>query len=89
MSKRKRATASKQPRSRKIVTKAQRAAQAIIRGPKDSPPHFAGDERTELPPKTPEDSQREALSVGDPIALQDGERQTMADSDSQKLPYFS
>ena len=90
MSKRKPATASKHARSPKIAAKAQRAAQAIVRSPKDSRLRSAGAGSTESPPKRPDNSQQEALLVENPVtALQDDYKQTMTDSDSKKSTNFS
>jgi hypothetical protein len=90
MSKRKPATAAKHARSPKIAAKAQRAAQAIVRSPRDSRVRSAGAGSTELPPKRPDHSQQEALLVENPVtALQDDYEQTMTDSDSKKSTNFS
>jgi hypothetical protein len=90
MSKRKPATASKHARSPKIAAKAQRAAQAIVRSPKDSRLRSAGAGTTESPPKRPDDSQQEALLVENPVtALHDDYKQTMTDSDSKKWTNLS
>jgi hypothetical protein len=91
MSKRKPpATASKHSRSPKIAAKAQRAAQDIVRSPKDSRLRSAGAGTTEFPPKSPDDSQQEAPLVENPVtALQDDYKQTMTDSDSKKWTIFS
>jgi hypothetical protein len=90
MSKRKPATAAKHTRSPKIAAKAQRAAQAIVRSPRDSRVRSAGAGSTESPPKRPDNSQQEALLVEIPVtALQDDYEQTMTDSDSKKSTSFS
>ena len=90
MSKRKPATASKHFRSPKIAAKAQRAAQAIVRSPKDSRLRSAGAGTTESPPKRPDDSQQEAVLDENLVtALQDDYKQTMTDSDSKKWTNFS
>ncbi|MGZ5875175.1 MAG: phasin family protein [Bradyrhizobium sp.] len=90
MSKRKPAAASKHARSPKIAAKAQRAAQAVVRSPKDSRLRSAGAGTTQSPPKRPNDSQLEALLVENPVtALQDDYKQTMTDSDSKKWTNFS
>ena len=91
MSKRKPpATASMHSRSPKIVTKAQRAALDIVRSPKDSLLRSAGAGTTELPTKSPDDSQQEALLVENPVAaLQDDYRQSMTGSDSKKWTNFA
>jgi Phasin protein len=89
MSKRKPATASKHARSPKIAAKSQRAAQAVIRSPKDSRLRSVGPGTSESPPKRLDDTQ-EALNVENPVtALQDGYEQTMTDSDSKKWTNFS
>ena len=86
MSKRKPATASKHARSHKIAAKAQRAAQAIVRSPKDS----RGAGTTASPSKHPDDSQQEAFLVENPVtALQDDYKQTMTDRESKKWNNFS
>jgi hypothetical protein len=96
MSKRKPATASKHARSPKIAAKAQRAAQAIIRSPKDRRLRSAGPGATESPAKRPDDSQQEAPLVENPVtASQDDRKQTMTDpvtasqSDAKKGTNFS
>ncbi len=90
MSKRKPATASKHSRSPKIAAKAQRAAQAVVRSPKDSRLRSAGTGTSESPPQRPDDTQQEALLVGNPVtALQDDYKQTTTDSDSNKRTIFS
>ena len=89
MSRRKPATVSKHARSPKIAAKAQRAAQSIVRSPKDSRLRSAGAGTTESHPKRPDDSQ-EALLVENPVtALQDDYKQTMTDGDSKKWTNFS
>jgi hypothetical protein len=89
MSKRKPAPASKHARSPKIAAKAQRAAQSIVRSPKDSRLRSVGAGTTESPPKHPDDSQQEALFVENPVtALQDDYKQTMTDSDTKKWTNF-
>jgi hypothetical protein len=90
MSKRKPATAAKHARSPKIAAKAQRAAQAIVRSPRDSRVRSAGAGSTESPPKRPDNSQQEALLVEIPVtAVQNDYEQTMTDSDSKKSTNFS
>jgi hypothetical protein len=90
MSKRKPATAAKHARSPKIAAKAQRAAQAIVRSPKDSRLRSAWAGSPESPPKRPDNSQQEALLVENPVtALQDDCEQTMTDSNSKKSTIFS
>ena len=103
MSRRKPATVSKHARSPKIAAKAQRAAQSVVRSPKDSRLRSAGAGTTESHPKRPDDSQ-EALLVENPVtplqqeaplvenpvtALQDARKQTMTDNDSKKGFDFS
>jgi hypothetical protein len=90
MSKRKPATAAKHARNPKIAAKAQRAAQAIVRGPRDSRVRSAGVGATDSPPKRPDNSQQEGLLVENPVtALQDDYEQTMTDSDTKKSTNFS
>jgi hypothetical protein len=90
MSKRKPATASKHARSPKIAAKAQRAAQAVIRSPKDRRLRSAGPGAAESPPKRPDDSEQEAPLVENPVtASQDDCKQTMTDSDAKKGTNFS
>jgi hypothetical protein len=90
MSKHKPATASKHAHSPKIAAKAQRAAQAIVRSPKDSRLRSAGAGSTESPPKLHIDSPQEALLVEKPAtASQDDSKQTMTDNDSKKGTNFS
>ena len=82
MSKRKPATASKHAHSTKIA--AQRANQAIIRSPKNSPLRSVAAGSTESPPER-HDSKQEAPLVEKPAtALQDDCKQTMTDNDSKK-----
>jgi Phasin protein len=90
MSKRKSSTASKHARSPKIAAKAQRAAHAVVRSPKHSRLRSAGVGLIKAPRKRPDDSQPEPLLVENPVtALQDDDKQTMTDSDSQKRTNFS
>jgi hypothetical protein len=90
MSKRKPATASKHARSPKIAAKAQRAAQAIVRSPKDSRLRSVAAGSTESAPKRHNDSTQEAPLVENPAtALQDVCKQTMTDNDSKKGFDFS
>ena len=89
MSKRKPAMASGHAHSPKIAAKAQRAAQAIVRSPKDSR-RSVGAGLTESPPKRHNDPPQEALLVENPAtALQDDCKQTMTDNDSKKGTNFS
>jgi Phasin protein len=88
MSKRKPATASKHAHSTKIA--AQRANQAIIRSPKNSPLRSVAAGSTESPPERHNDSKQEAPLVEKPAtALQDDCKQTMTDNDSKKGFVFS
>ena len=88
MSKRKPATASKHAHSTKIA--AQRANQAIIRSPKNSPLRSVAAGSTESPPERHNDSKQEAPLVEKPaIALQDDCKQTMRDNVSNKGFDFS
>jgi hypothetical protein len=90
MSKRKPATASKHAHSPKIAAKAQRAAQAIVRSPKNRRLRSVGAGPTESPPKRHNVSPQEALLVENPAtALQDDCKQTMTDNDSKKGTNFS
>jgi hypothetical protein len=90
LSKRKPATASKHGHSPKIAAKAQQAAQAIVRSPKDRRLRSAGAGPTETPPKRHNDSPKEALLVENPASpLEDGSKQTMRDNDSKKGTNFS
>jgi len=71
MSKRNPATASKHAHSPKIAAKAQRAAQAIVRSPKDRRLRSVGAGPTESLPKRHNDSKQEAPLVENPVtALQ-------------------
>jgi Phasin protein len=88
MSKRKPATASKHAHSTKIT--AQRAKQAIIRSPKDSPLRLVAAGSNESPPEHRNDSKQEAPLVENPATvLQDDCKQTMRDNDSKKGLDFS
>ena len=105
MSKRNPATASKHAHSPKIAAKAQRAAQAIVRSPKDSRLRSVETDSTESLPKRDNDSKQEAPLVENPVttlqqeaplvenpvtALQDDCKQTMTDNDSKKgFDFFS
>jgi phasin protein len=91
MSKRKPATASKHFRNPKIAAKAQRAAQAVVRSPKDSRPRSAGACTTVLPPKRSDDPTQGPLLVEDSsIAVQnDYKQEMMEDSTSKKGTTFS
>jgi len=105
MSKRNPATASKHTHSPKIAAKAQRAAQAIVRSPKDSRLRSVETGSTESLPKRDNDSKQEAPLVENPVttlqqeaplvenpatALQDDCKQTMTDNDTKKgFDFFS
>ena len=90
MSKRKPTTASKHARGPRIVAKAQRAAQAIVRSPKTSVPRLVGADSNEAPEKRHEDSQQDALIENPQLfvknpetALQDDFKQ-VTENDSKK-----
>ena len=105
MSKRNPATASKHAHSPKIAAKAQLAAQAIVRSPKDSRLRSVETGSTESLPKRHNASKQEAPLVENPVtalqqeaplvenpvtALQDDCKQTMTDNDSKKgFDFFS
>src|SRR6202795_1993175 len=90
MSKRTPATTSKHIHSPKIAAKAQRAAQDIVRSPKDSRLRSVGAGSNESLPKRHNDSKQEAPLVENPAtALQDDCKQTMTDNDSKKGFDFS
>jgi hypothetical protein len=104
MSKRTPPTASKHIHSPKIAAKAQRAAQDIVRNPKDSRPRSVGADSTESLAKRHNDSKQEAPLVENPVtalqqeallvenpatALQDDCKRTMTDNDSKKGFDFS
>jgi phasin protein len=83
MNKHKPATASKHVRRPKIVAKAQRAKQAIVRSPKNSSLHSVTDGSTESLPE-PDDSPQQVSLVQNPTtAAQDDFKQTIRDSDSK------
>src|ERR1700724_683245 len=99
MSKRNPATASKHAHSPKIAAKAQLAAQAIVRSPKDSRLRSVETGSTESLPKRHNASKQEAPLVENPVtalqqeaplvenpvtALEDDCKQTMTDDDSKK-----
>ena len=87
MSKRKPATASKHAHSTKIA--AQRANQAIIRSPKNSPLRLVAAGSTESPPER-HDSKQEAPLVEKPAtALRDDYKQPTTDSDPEKSLFSS
>src|ERR1700726_3829486 len=104
MSKRNPATVSKHTHSPKIAARAQRAAQAIVRSPKDSRLRSVETGSTQSPPKHHNDLKQEAPLVENPVtalqqeaplvenpatALQDDCKQTMRDNDSKKGFDFS
>ena len=104
MSKRKPATVSKHTHSPKIAARAQRAAQAIVRSPKDSRQHSVETGSTESPAKHHSDSNQEAPLAENPVtalqqeaplienpvtALQDACKATVADNASKKGFDFS
>jgi len=104
MSKRNPATASKHAHSPKIAAKAQLAAQAIVRSPKDSRLRSVETGSTESLPKRHNASKQEAPLVENPVtalqqeaplvenpatAFQDDCKQTMTDNDSKKGFDFS
>ena len=105
MSKRTPAPPSKHVHSPKIAAKGQRAAQDIVRSPKDRRPRSVGADSTESLPNRHTDSeqtaplvenpvtalQQEALLVENPAtALQDDCKQMMVDNDSKKgFDFFS
>jgi len=104
MTKRNAATASKHAHSPKIVAKAQRAAQAIVRSPKDSRLGSVETGSTVSLPKRHSDSKQEAPLVENPVtalqqeaplvenpvtALQNDCKPTMTNNDSKKGFDFS
>ena len=105
MSKRTPPTASKHVHSPKVAAKAQRAAQDIVRTPKDSRLRSVGAGSTESLVKRHNDPKQEAPLVENPVtalqqeallvenpatALQDDCKKTMTDDDSKKgFDFFS
>lgn len=97
LSKRKLATASKHAHSPKIAAKAQQAAQAIVRSPKDSRRRSVPAGRTESPRERHNDSPQEALLVEQEALLvdnlvtplQDDSKLTLTDNDLKKGTNFS
>src|SRR3984885_15689253 len=91
MSKRTPEPPSKHIHSPKIAAKGQRAAQDVVRSPKDSRLRSVGAGSTESLPKRHTDSKQEAPLVENPAtALQDDCKQMMADNDSKKgFDFFS
>jgi len=59
---------SKHARNSKTATKAQRAAQAVVKSPKDSRFHSIVADPTEPPPKGPNETEQEALFAENPAA---------------------
>jgi hypothetical protein len=88
MSKRK-ATASKHAHSPKIAASAQRAAQAVVRSPKDSRLRSVRSGSTEPPPQRHNESEAALLVENPATALQDDRKQTIPDNDSKKGFDFS
>jgi hypothetical protein len=91
MSKRKPATAAKHARSPKIAAKAQRAAQAIVRSPKDDRLRSVATGPPKSPSKSHGNSKQETSLVENPatLTLQDVSKQTIRDNDSNKGSDFS
>ena len=85
MSKRKPALASKHAARPKMAAKAHRAAQAIVRSPKDDPLRFVAVGSPEPSSERHNDSKQEAPLVENPAtASQDDRKQTTSDSGSKK-----
>jgi len=83
MGKRKPATASKHARRPKVVTKAQRAAQTIVRSPKVRRSVAASS--AEPPPKPPKDSKPTApLAMENPVTALQDVSQAMTDNSLSK-----
>jgi hypothetical protein len=103
MSKRKPAPASKHTHSPKKAAKAQRAAQEIVRSPRNSRPTSTGAGSTKTTPKRHIDSKQEALLVENSatalqeallveeptVALPNDSKQTMTENDSKTGSDFS
>jgi hypothetical protein len=84
MNKHKPATASKHVRRPKIVAKAQRTKQAIVRSPKSSTLRSVAEGSTRSPPEPHNDSPQEAFLVQNPATVaQDDFKQTAGDNDSK------
>lgn len=83
MSKRKPAVASKHAHSPKIAAKTQRAAQAVVRSPKNSVPRSAGAGSTEPPPKRQKDLQEAAARVENPELRAEKSATTLQDDFKQ------
>ena len=99
MSKRTPPTASKRSRRPKTAGKAQRAAQDIVRSPKNSRLRSVEAESTESVPEHDSDSKKQAHLIENPVtalqheapqvenpatALQDDHKKTLTDNDSKK-----
>lgn len=84
MKKHKPATASKHGRRPKIVAKAQRAKQAVVRSPKNSSLGSVTEYSTELLPESPNHTSQKVSLVQTPVtASQDDFKQRTADNDSR------
>jgi hypothetical protein len=90
MSKRKPAAASKRARSPKITTKAHRATQAVVRGPKDDRLRsvVAGSNESSLD-RHKDSKQEAALVENQATAIQEGFKQTLMEDDSKSGFDFS
>ncbi|WP_298255062.1 Phasin protein [Bradyrhizobium sp.] len=89
MSKRKQAMTSKHAHVPKIAVKAQRAAQAIVRSPKNNLLPSAGAGPTEPPPEPHNNPPQESPLVEDPtIRFEDDSKQMATDNDSKKGTKF-
>ncbi|MDH2398852.1 Phasin protein [Bradyrhizobium sp. SSUT18] len=89
MSKRKPAMTSKHARGPRIVAKAQRAAQAVVRSPKANVPRPVGADSNEPSAKRTEDSQQDALVesqllVKNPETVLQADFKQMTENDSKK-----
>ena len=90
MNNRKPAKASKHARSPKIAAKAQRAAQAVVRSPRNSRLRPVAAGSAESTRERHNDANQEAGLVENPaIALQEDYKQPMTDSDPEKLLFSS
>jgi Phasin protein len=84
MNKHKPATASKRVRRPKIIAKAQRAKQAIVRSPKNSSLRSVTEGSTESLPERHNDLPQESFLVQNPATVaQDDFKQTAGDNDSK------
>jgi hypothetical protein len=83
MNKHKPATASKRVRRPKIVAKAQRAKQAIVRSPKNSSLRSVMEGSTESLPERNDSPQEVSLVQNPATAAQDDFKQTIRDNDSK------